>query len=87
MNIYLISQRENNGYDTYSDMVVVAKDEEEARNIHPREQYMNIEDQEDPWEDEYSGWCRSPNKVTVEIKGRAIKGMKKGIILTSFHAG
>ena len=85
MNIYLISQRENNDYDTYSDMVVVAKDEEEARNIHPREEYQW--EVEGHWNDPYSDWCSSPSKATVKLQGRALKGMRRGIILTSFHAG
>ena len=35
MNIYLISQKENNDYDTYDSAVVVAPNEEVARRIHP----------------------------------------------------
>ena len=35
LKIYHISQKENNGYDTYSDAVVIAENEEEARRIHP----------------------------------------------------
>lgn len=36
MNLYLISQDKNRGYDTYSSAVVAAKNEEHARHIHPR---------------------------------------------------
>ena len=33
--LWKIYQNENNGYDTYSEAIVVAPDEESARNIHP----------------------------------------------------
>jgi len=35
MNLYLISQTINNGYDTYDSAVVCAESEDEARKIHP----------------------------------------------------
>lgn len=35
MNIYLLSQTENNGYDTYDSCVVIAETEKEAKLIHP----------------------------------------------------
>jgi inorganic pyrophosphatase/exopolyphosphatase len=35
MNIYLISQTENEDYDTYNSAVVYAPDEDTARNLHP----------------------------------------------------
>ena len=33
--LWKIYQNENNDYDTYSDAIVVASDEESARNTHP----------------------------------------------------
>lgn len=43
MNIYLLSQTENDGYDTYDSCVVIAENEEEAKTIHPanNEHYNN----------------------------------------------
>lgn len=40
-NLYLwrIYQNRNNGYDTFSEAIVVAVDEESARNIHPSRQF------------------------------------------------
>ena len=35
MNLYLISQNRNNGYDTYDSAVVAAESEEKARMIRP----------------------------------------------------
>jgi len=37
--LWKILQDENNGYDTYSEAIVVAADEESARNIHPAKQF------------------------------------------------
>lgn len=37
MNLYLISQTERKGYDTYDSAVVAAQTPEEARLTHPRE--------------------------------------------------
>lgn len=82
MKLYHISQSENNDYDTYSDLVVAAESEEEARHIHPQQH------RDDPWkEDIYSTWCKSPDQVKVKYIGEAAKGIKKGIICSSFHAG
>jgi len=39
MKIYKISQNVNNDYDTYSDAIVCAENEEEARIINPSEFY------------------------------------------------
>ena len=36
MNLYLISQTENEDYDTYDSAVVCAETETQARRIHPR---------------------------------------------------
>jgi hypothetical protein len=35
MNLYLVSQDINTGYDTYDSMIVSAESEIDARNIHP----------------------------------------------------
>ena len=35
MNLYHISQDAVSGYDTYSDAVVAAESEQDAKNIHP----------------------------------------------------
>lgn len=80
MNIYYISQDENNDYDTYDSMVVVANSEEEAKQIHPRR---------DGWIDNiWNVWASSPERVKVELVGTASnKYREPGIILASFNAG
>jgi hypothetical protein len=80
MNLYKISQTENTGYDTYSDAVVAAENDEEARNIHPSKLF------DGDWKNmsRSCGWCSNPDKVTVEFIGVAQSLIKKGIICSSF---
>ena len=81
MKLYHISQSVNNDYDTFSDAIVCAASEEEARNIHPGWGT-------DPWrEDTYGTWCKSPDQVKVEYIGEAASHLVKGVICSSFHAG
>jgi len=82
MKLFHISQNEVSGWDTYSDMVVCAESEDEARKIHP---LSDIHD--DGWKNSYDCWCKSPDKVKVEYLGEAAEGIGKGIICSSFHAG
>ncbi len=79
MNIYLLSQRVNNDYDTYSDCVVVAPDAEMARTIRPdRAPQLGTED--------YT-WTSPENVSVVEI-GRANPTYDgPQVICASFHAG
>lgn len=82
MKLWLISQTENDEYDTYSDAVVAADTAEEASNIHP--------DGSMPLKKDYSWnccWVSDPKKVKVELIGTAKVGTKKGVICASFHAG
>ena len=82
MKLYHISQDVHRGYDTFSDMVVCAESEEEARKIHPADW------SEDPWKpDPYAYWCDTPDQAKVEYIGEAAEGLEKGVICASFHAG
>ena len=81
MKLWRISQDVNNGYDTYSDAVVAAETEEEARMIHPSGK--------ENWNGkagEFSCWC-NVTQVKVYMIGIAREGIKKGLICTSYHAG
>lgn len=79
MNIYLVSQNENTGYDTYDSFVCIADTEEEAQNMLPNKYTY--------WEDPFRGWCSSPDKTSVTFLGIANPYAKVGIILASFNAG
>ncbi len=78
MRLYLITQTEARGYDTYDSAVVAAPDAATARSIHPNG---------GNWEPFYSSWCRSPDKVTSEYLGEAVEGTQQGVICSSFNAG
>ncbi len=79
MNIYLVSQDDNNGYDTYDAMVVCAASEDEARNLNPQGA--------EGWAWDSGSWCSKPEKATVELIGTTSKYEEAQIILSSFHAG
>ncbi len=82
MKLYLLSQDVNTDYDTYDSCVVCAKNEEDAKTIHPSNRIgpVNIN------RENYGSWC-GLNDVKVEYIGRPSKGLKRGVICASFNAG
>jgi hypothetical protein len=78
MKLWLISQDENNNYDTYDSAVVAAETEDAARNTLPSEY--------EEFGKRYGAWCSGPDKVKVELIGTAKKGTKAGVICASFKA-
>ncbi len=88
MNIYLITQDDNSGYDTFDSAVVIAPDEETARHTHP----YGYTWKESGWYDgreieKYNYTWITPDKVEVNFLGVAMRDLKPGIILASFNAG
>lgn len=81
MNLYLITQVENNGYDTYDSAVVAAMSEDDARKIHP-----DNNDDHDMNERDWA-WVADRSKVTVQLIGIAVDGIERGVIVASFNAG
>ena len=83
MNIYLISQEVNTGYDTYDSAVVVAKNEEDARTIHPGHHGCEYEN------NNWNVWLKFEDRseVKVEFIGVADKTLERGVVLASFNAG
>ena len=80
MNLYLIEQSENTGYDTYDSAVVAAETETDAREIHPSEYSC--------WGDDYGqSWASSPDNVTAKLIGKADHAIESGVVLASFNAG
>ncbi len=68
MKIYLLSQTENKGFSACCACVVVAADENAARNIDPwsgKKHEYNAE--------VFSDWCSDPSKVCVDLVGEAAK--------------
>lgn len=85
MNLYLISQTFNSGYDTYSDAVVCAETEAEARKWHPSGNKCSTEEEfkkAGDWD-----WATSYKDVTVKLVGTAVDGLNAGVVCASFHAG
>ena len=80
MNIYKISQNVNNDYDTYKGAVVIAPDEETARNISPDGTYPNN------WSERQWAWCPNPEDVIVELIGTTER-TEISVVLDSFRAG
>jgi len=86
MNLYLLSQTENDDYDTYDSAVVCAPDEETARMIHPgTETVLTKETWPTPF-CRHEEWASNPNKVKLKLLGEAIKGSRIGVICSSYNA-
>jgi len=73
MKLYIISQDVNDEYDTYDSAVVCAKNKEEARKTSPGS-------------GDILEWA-AVKDIKVEYLGEAKKGLKKGVVITSFNAG
>ena len=82
MKLFLISQEQNNSYDTYDSAVVAAPDEEIARHIDP-----GSGKQKEDWDAKYGDWCNSPDDVIVTYIGEAADNVKQGVICASYNAG
>ena len=82
MNLYLISQTENVGWDTYDSAVVCAPDRETAQNMNPSNgEWMT-------WEsDPFNTWATAPEHVSVQFLGAADDEVPFGVVCASFNAG
>lgn len=79
MNIYLLTQTENEEYDSYDSIVVCAEDEIDAKTILPE---TNMNDEEVK-----SKWVIDTDFITCIEIGKANSNQVKGVILASYHAG
>ena len=84
LKLFLISQDENDDYDTYDSAVVCAPDEEVARLMAPGGKNGEPEDFEGR---PYSSWCSSADKVKVQLIGDAAPDVAVGVVCASFNAG
>lgn len=82
MNIYLLSQIEYTGYDTYDSCVVVANTEAEAKTYDPSGGFI-----QDKHQYCCDSWPRNPDLVDCLLIGKAIDGVGAGVICASFNAG
>jgi hypothetical protein len=79
MKIYLLSQTENNEYDSYDSCVVCAENEDDAKTIAPDGGYY-------PKWSKYN-WVTSPDLVQCKEIGIANDDQVRGIICASYNAG
>ena len=79
MNIYLISQDENDDYETYDSAVVAAESEADARSISPDGAECEIKGISWVWTNQAY--------VTARFIGIAGIGINRGVICSSFNAG
>jgi hypothetical protein len=86
MYLFLVSQSVNYGYDTYDSFVVVAENEDDARNTSPR--FEKGDTKPPDWEEEVRwGWVTIAD-VSVKLLGKAAdRFIEKEVICASFHAG
>ena len=79
LKLYHISQDKRTGWDTYSDAVVSAPDENFAKTMHPEWPEIPISNED---------WCDHPNEVKAVLIGEADKTITEPkVICASFHAG
>lgn len=88
--LWLISQNQNSGYDTYDSSVVVAETSDAAKWIHPRGRKFDPYESEEyfRWDYAFGCWASHPDKVDVKCIGTASSNLKDGqVVCSSFNAG
>lgn len=79
MNLYLLTQNDNNNYDTYDSCVVSAESEEDAVSLHPSGEECEID------YDGHSTWTIQ-TRVKCELIGTSNYDVRK-VVCASFNAG
>lgn len=82
MKLFLISQEQNNDYDTYDSAVVAAPDEEIAKQMNPGTGKPMAD-----WKKGNYSWCGGPEDVTARYLGEASGDVEQGVVCASFNAG
>ncbi len=88
MKLWLLTQDEERGYDTFDSCVVAAPTEARAKAINPRGMIYDIWKSDGQNNFDFGGsWASNPSKVFAEYLGEAKEGTPMGVILSSFNAG
>jgi len=85
MNIYKISQKDDWDFEVYLEAIVVAKNEDEARLIHPN---GNAVWDGNKWKSPQASWATSPNDSWCppdEVKVELVENNTEGVISSSFR--
>lgn len=88
MNLYKLTQDTCTGFDTYSAIIVAARNPERAAMINPKGLIYDSDDCDaDDWNHHYA-WAISHDQVKVKRIGEAVMSIDENtVILTSFNAG
>lgn len=81
MNLYLLTQDEASGYDTYDSCIVAAESEEDAKTIRADGEKITNKYKS------YDTWASSADKVKAQLIGTATLEVVRGVVLASFNAG
>mgnify|MGYP000724822482 CR=1 FL=1 len=86
LQIYLLTSTAL-GYDTFDSCVVIATDEDAARQMHPAD--FDAPPGLDAWADEHTHgqWASCPADVRVRLIGAAEPDSEPGVVCVSFNAG
>jgi hypothetical protein len=87
MHLYLVSQAENDDWNTYESMVVCASDAETARRVSPLTGSVKDVDSYGRFVDPCTTWAQQLNSVTVKYIGVAHESVLPGVVCASFNAG
>lgn len=85
MKLFLISQSDNTGYDTYDSAVVCAESAEEAQVMYPAWRPRAVLMKARDWK--LGTWADSKEGVTVTYLGEAEPAVQLGSVCASFRAG
>lgn len=86
MNLYLLTQTVNRGYDTYDSCVVVAENEEDARMTRPDDRTWDQERELASKGRRSMVWADAPDQVIVIQIGETSFYKEAQLILASFNA-
>lgn len=90
-NLYLISQEENTGHDTFDSAVVVAETEDEAKDMNPSclGEYSYLYTHFIQWDLQraHGEWATKRENVNVKFLGEATALGFTGVVCASFNAG
>jgi len=99
MKLYLISQDRISGYDTYDSAVVAAKDEADARTIHPSRfvthhkngkwmgTYSGGKNIGGEYDNDCSSWVSFSDIDSISVEYLGITKKERGVVCASFNAG
>ncbi len=94
MNIYLITQETNIGYDTFDSAVVIADNEEQASKVnplsvtYPKDNNISDTEEDGTFIKRSSSWARNAKDVKVKLLGSYLGEEKRAVaIVSSYNAG